>query len=200
MLCTSVCFFQYKCFLVLDVSIMWCQCQEHCFDKYVNNIAYGKCVYERETWWLAGIQVSYSALPLLPCVWPAMNCQIRLFQRETSVSTMQFLCFKLVFGRGIFKSELLTLSSVGRNGDHQRTIHQIQFRIRWGTTAAQRDSFAPCGLQSRHRGGDEQDPFVARPQDVLDSLDLSWAMLSEAEHHSSEDSALVFSKSSCCSC
>lgn len=75
---------------------------------------------------LTGIQFSFVALPLLPCVWPGMICLIRLVQRGHLWTRVQFPCSKPASGSELFRSELLTLSSVERNENNQiRTIHQM---------------------------------------------------------------------------
>lgn len=123
-LCISSCFFQYRCFLVLDMSLMGCKCQVS--DKYVKNAAvYDKCMYVRETV-LGGnpvficspsIIAPFALLPTVPCaqVWPEMICQMRLFQRGHLWTQLQFPCSKPASHSELLKSELLTLSSVERN-------------------------------------------------------------------------------------
>lgn len=146
---------------------------------------------------LTGIQFSFVALPLLPCVWPGMICLIRLFQRGHLWTRVQFPCSKPASGSELFTSKLLTLSSVERNENNRiRTIHQMPHGRRWTAVGAQSGCFAPRGPQLTHWG--ENESSVAPQQYFLDTLDIMWAMLSDVDHFS-EASTLAFSKTSFCS-
>lgn len=155
-------------------------------------------MYGRATWWLTGIQVPFLALPLLPCVWPEMNCQIRLFQRGHLWAQVQFPCSNQHLT--VRYSNLSSWPSVQcrEMGTKEQFTSSI---LGWGELPQE---LRVTGLHLVAHSLDTK-VKVSRTHSwplhrISDTLDLSWAMLSDVEDHSSKDSTLVSSKPSCCSC